>query len=138
MELHPCGCIFPLSHEIIEAVTSGKLEAIGGAGGAEIPGSIQGFGETRFPERVPGALSAPLISASGELTGSDISGVTRLSCTNWVFHPKQGERAGSWVASRSLRKEQSHTNEERGNQAERIPNGLEGQTDLDLSSSADL
>lgn len=38
-ELHPCGCIFPLSQEIIQAVTSGKLEAIGGAvGGHRDPG----------------------------------------------------------------------------------------------------
>lgn len=37
-ELHPCGCIFPLSQEITKAVTSGKLEAIGGAGGHRDPG----------------------------------------------------------------------------------------------------
>lgn len=100
MELHPCGCIFPLSQKIIEAVTSGKLEAIGGAGAAEIRVAFKGLVRHTFPERVPEALSAPLVSASGELTGSDISGVTRLSYTNQVSHPKQGEKG--WILGGKL------------------------------------
>lgn len=45
-----------------------------------------------FPERVLEALFAPLISALGELTEADILGVTQLSYTNQVSHPKQGEK----------------------------------------------
>lgn len=71
----------------------------------EIPGSIQRIGETHLPERVPGTLSTPLVSASGELTGSDISGPTQLSYTNQVSHPQQrAEKARARVASRFLRK----------------------------------
>lgn len=65
MKLHPCGCIFPLSQEIIEAVTSGKLEAIGGAGDAEIWGAFKGWVRHTFPEWVPEALPALLVSALG-------------------------------------------------------------------------
>ena len=103
-ELHPCGCIFPLSQGIMGAVTSGKLEAIGGAGvggGTEIPGSFQRVGETHFPERVPEALSAPLVSASRELTGSDISGGYPTELHRPGLSPKaRGKRLDpGWQAS---------------------------------------
>lgn len=101
MKLHPCGCIFPLSQEIIEAVTSGKLEAIGGAGDAEIWGAFKGWVRHTFPEWVPEARSLPCWSLPWELTGTDISGVTQLHCTKQVSHPK------GWVlvASQSPRED---------------------------------
>lgn len=81
MELHPCGCIFPLSQEIIEAVTSGKLEAIAGAGAAEIPGRTRSAAETHVPRAGSRGTSAPPVSAVGAQTEADISGVTRLRRT---------------------------------------------------------
>lgn len=112
--LHPCGCIFPLSQEIMEAVTHRKLEAIGW--GCRDPRSCS------KGERHISLSQSPLhilVSGTSELTRTDISRVVQLGCTHQVSHPKQDDKSCTVSGGRTKWQGQG----ERRKQGKRQPSG---------------